>query len=175
MDRIQSQVKEFMLAAGQACPNTPTCSDEQTRILRVRLLLEEVLELADASGVCLSVGMNYCPSTGLRDLGDFEIYHHDINQPNLVEMADALADINYVSYGAAVAYGLDMESLDQAVHDSNMTKFIDGHRDTNGKWIKGPSYTPVNLKPLVEAQYDNGTANSNSQAHSAEVQLEFNF
>ncbi len=148
MNQIQSQVKDFMVAAGQECPTQPTIPDAQTRVLRVRLLLEEVLELAEASGVSVLSYSNRKATT----LKDFVFLADD--KSDLVEIADALCDINYVSYGAAVAYGLDLEPLEQAVHDSNMTKFIDGHRDSNGKWIKGPSYTPVDLKPLVEAQYE---------------------
>jgi len=47
----QNKVKEFMQTFGQECPPKPTVIDENNRILRVKLLLEEVLELAEASGV----------------------------------------------------------------------------------------------------------------------------
>ncbi len=161
-----------MLAAGQACPESPTIPDENTRILRVRLLLEEVLELADASGISV---YNNSEDSDPCKLQMPNLDFKGDGAPNLIEITDALADINYVSYGAAVAYGLDMGPLDQAVHDSNMTKFIDGHRDNNGKWIKGPSYTPVNLKPLIEQQYAKRQTDRDSQTHSSEVQLEFGF
>lgn len=71
---------------------------------------------------------------------------------DLENVADALADLMYVVLGTAVAYGIDLEPIFQEVHRSNMSKFIDGHRREDGKWIKGPSYSPANLQPIIEAQ-----------------------
>jgi predicted HAD superfamily Cof-like phosphohydrolase len=165
MENIQKNVKEFMLAAGQKCPTCPIEPDDKSRILRVRLLLEEVLELAQASGVRISIpviGSVESPDDGTPieinlatvELDDLKGVDFEVVAPaNIIEVADALADINYVSYGAAIAYGLDMESFDKEVHCSNMSKFIDGHKDPEtGKWIKGPSYRAVNFKPILEAQ-----------------------
>jgi|SRR5271165_4477122 len=74
------------------------------------------------------------------------------NACDLVAVADALGDLMYVILGYAVAHGIDLEPIFQEVHRSNMSKFIDGHRRENGKWIKGPSYSPANLQPIIEAQ-----------------------
>ena len=71
---------------------------------------------------------------------------------NLVELADAIGDLMYVVIGTAIAYGIDMEPIFNEIHRSNMTKFIDGHKNHHGKWIKGPSYSPANLKPIIDAQ-----------------------
>lgn len=168
MDKNQKNVKEFMLKAGQDCPEKPTIPDEKTRILRVRLLLEEVLEFAAASGVKISIpsvatreylGIHENDSepftfiTGEIILSDLDGVGFSIDRKaDLIEIADGLSDINYVSYGAAVSYGLDLEPFEEEAQRSNMSKFIDGHRDENGKWIKGPSYTPVNFQPILEKQ-----------------------
>ncbi len=104
MNQIQSQVKEFMAAVGQSMPDSPSAPDYQTRELRVRLLLEEVLEFAEASGV-------YISPNGCRDCGEIksvdDFVFRDSGEVDLLEVADALADINYVSYGAANQYGID--------------------------------------------------------------------
>ena len=58
MTKEQNNVKEFMVKAGQATPDKPIIPDAATRILRVKLLLEEVLELAEASGVEITKNSN---------------------------------------------------------------------------------------------------------------------
>lgn len=68
------------------------------------------------------------------------------------DIADAIADLLYVVLGTAVAHGIDIEPVFNEVHRSNMSKFIDGHRREDGKWIKGPSYSPANLAPIIAAQ-----------------------
>lgn len=65
---------------------------------------------------------------------------------SLVMIADAIADLLYVVYGTAAAYGFDAQKLFDEAHRSNMTKFIDGHKREDGKWIKGPSYSPADFK-----------------------------
>lgn len=151
MTKQQEQVKDFMIKAGQNCPDKPTIPDEATRILRIRLELEELLELAEASGVLI-----YHSNIGHRgkitkiDMKDVSFVCE--GEVNLLEVADALTDIDYVNLGAAVAYGIDLDPFQDEVHQNNMSKFFDGYRDENGKWRKGPSYKPVDLKPILEAQ-----------------------
>lgn len=145
MNKVQSGVKEFMLAAGQECPNKPLAPDNKTRILRIRLLLEEVLELASASGV--EVYVNNKTVSSLEDFG-FEAKYG----PNLIDVADALADISYVNYGAAIAYGLDLEPFENEVHKNNLLKIKTGYKDENGKWRKGFDYKPVDLSKILQNQ-----------------------
>lgn len=62
-----------------------------------------------------------------------------------VEVADGLADLVYVAYGAAITFGIDLDAVIDAVHESNMSK-LDEHgkpiyRD-DGKVLKGPNYRP---------------------------------
>lgn len=152
MTKLQGQVKKWMEMAGQDCPEKPTIPDAQTRILRVRLLLEEVLELSKASGV--SIGCN-----GEYDIDDMDMFDfYAKGEVDLVEVADALADINYVSYGAANAYGLNMEPFEECVHENNESKFVDGWIDEFGKFRKGPNYKPVDLKPILEKQKISNTS-----------------
>ena len=67
---------------------------------------------------------------------------------NIVEVADALADLLYVVYGTAVAAGIDIESIFREVHHSNMTKRVDGAF----KPKKGVGYRAPNIAPLLKRQ-----------------------
>ena len=149
---IQENVKEFMQKAGQETPNHTVTPTDEDRMLRVSLLLEEVLELAEASGVCIhptNEDGTILYNNLTKDQFSFGITNSEVD---MVEVADAVADINYVSYGCAITYGIDMEPIDAEVHRSNMSKFIDGHRRDDGKWVKGKSYSSPNIKALIEAQ-----------------------
>jgi len=94
--------------------------------LRVDLLTEEVGEFADA--------------TANRDL---------------VAIADALSDIVYVAYGAAVTYGIDLDATLREVHSSNMSK-LDDHGQPiyreDGKVLKSASYTPPDIARVLYFQ-----------------------
>lgn len=75
--------------------------------------------------------------------------HHD---NDLVEVADALADLLYVVYGTALAYGIDIDAVFKEVHASNMTKLgKDGTpiRDDDGKVKKGPDFKPPAIAQLL--------------------------
>lgn len=96
-----------------------------------------------------------CPDIKIQQLR-IDLITEELNEledaEHIFDVADALADLMYVVLGTAVAYGIDLEPIFQEVHRSNMSKFIDGHKREDGKWIKGPSYSPANLKPIIEAQ-----------------------
>lgn len=120
----QNAVKEFMIKAGQDTPSKPFIPGLVIQDLRINLHEEEaVTELQIA-----------------------------FDEENLVDVADSIADSLVVILGTAVACGLDIEPIFNEVMRSNMTKFIDGHQRDDGKWVKGPSYEPANLAPLVQAQ-----------------------
>jgi len=116
MRHQQRQVHQFHLAAGAAAPCSLTVPDEATASLRLTLIREEAQELAAA-----------------------------FKAQNIVEIADAIGDLLYVTLGTAVSCGIDIHKVFEEIHRSNMTKFIDGHRREDGKWVKGPSYTPADI------------------------------
>lgn len=124
MKQYQLLVKQFMQLAGQECPSQPCIPSDTVQALRVRLHEEEAID---------------------------ELCKAFLNE-DIVEIADSIADSLVVVLGTAVACGIDIEPIFNEVMRSNMTKFIDGYRAPNGKWIKGPSYTPANIKPLLEQQ-----------------------
>lgn len=150
MDKYQKNVVDFMSAAGQTIRNSPQDISEQEKILRVRLLIEEVLELAEASGVDIFMEDEY--EMNKRFISMKKLNFSCSKSFDIVGVADALADIDYVNNGAACSYGIDLEPIKDEVQRSNMSKFIDGYRDDVGKWIKGPSYSAANIKDEIEKQ-----------------------
>jgi len=98
------------------------------------------------------------PDTGTRDLRsrllreEFEEYLEGEGKDDIVEIADALADIIYIACGTAVAYGIPLDRVFAEVHRSNMSKLgADGkpiYRE-DGKVLKGPGYTPPDVKGVL--------------------------
>ena len=117
-------VKKFMQTFGQMVRTKPQFPDEKTMRLRYDLIKEELNELEFA-----------------------------MNSKNLKEIADALADILYVTYGAGYAYGINLDKCFKEVQRANMSKLgKDGKPIFNekGKVMKGPNYLEPNLKQFVE-------------------------
>jgi predicted HAD superfamily Cof-like phosphohydrolase len=117
-------VKIFMETFGQRVTTKPQFPDEKTMKLRLDLIKEELNELEVA-----------------------------MKERNLKEIADALTDILYVTYGAGYAYGVNLDKCFQEVQRANMSKLGDDGKpifNENGKVMKGPNYSEPNLKPFVE-------------------------
>ena len=117
-------VKTFMKTFGQIVRTKPQFPDDKTTQLRVNLIKEELNELELA-----------------------------IKAKDLKEIADALTDILYVTYGAGYAYGINLDKCFKEVQRANMSKLGgDGNPIYNekGKVMKGPNYSEPNLKQFVE-------------------------
>tara|TARA_B100000686_G_C16172042_1_gene656745 strand:- start:164 stop:535 length:372 start_codon:yes stop_codon:yes gene_type:complete len=117
-------VRKFMETFGQRVTTKPNFPDEKTMQLRFDLIKEELKELEIA-----------------------------MKARNLKEVADALTDILYVTYGAGYAYGINLDMCFKEVQKANMSKLgVDGKPIFNekGKVMKGPNYTAPNLKKFVE-------------------------
>ena len=117
-------VKTFMKTFGQMVRTKPQFPDEETMQLRYDLIKEELNEL-----------------------------EHAMKTKNLKEVADALTDILYVTYGAGYAYGINLDKCFKEVQRANMSKLgKDGKPIYNdrGKVMKGPNYLAPNLKQFVE-------------------------
>jgi predicted HAD superfamily Cof-like phosphohydrolase len=76
-----------------------------------------------------------------------------LEEGNLLAAAKELADVVYVAYGTAHSLGIPLNLVLEAVHASNMTKFVDGKAvfRPDGKVLKGPNYRPPDLTGLVRA------------------------
>ncbi len=130
-DTTQLLVEEFNRVFGLTRNTSPTIPNERDCTLRLALVHEEVGELYVA-----------------------------ILNKDLVAIADALADIDYVLKGFAITCGIDMAPVVQEVHRSNMTKvWPDGtiRRREDGKIIKPPTYSPAAIDKIIEEQQTRGT------------------
>ena len=117
------KVKKFMLVFGQDIKSIASFPKKKVVKLRVSLIKEELTELEDA-----------------------------IDQKNIVEVADALTDILYVTYGAGHAFGIDLDKCFNEVQKSNMSKLDTNGKplyNEDGKVIKGPKYFKPNLKNIL--------------------------
>lgn len=127
MERPQNMVWDFHRAFALPALTRPgAVSDEALAQLRVRLQREETEELAEA-----------------------------LEARDLVEVADALADIVYVAYGTAVSFGIDLDAVLAEVHRSNMSKLgPDGSPilREDGKVLKPPTYSRPDIKTVIELQ-----------------------
>lgn len=140
MKKEQEMVREFHEKSGAEVAFKPRRPAFSTLCLRAELIHEEWKELLEAIGVGEIDGQ----------VKDWDSIDYDKYDP--VAVADALGDLLYVVLGTAVSCGIDITPIFHEIHRSNMTKFIDGHRRSDGKWIKGPSYSLANLKPILDAQ-----------------------
>lgn len=82
-----------------------------------------------------------------EELGEFK---DAINAKDICEVAKELADILYVTYGAALRFGIDLGPVFDEVHKSNMTK-QGGHKAPNGKWIKPASYKKADVAKVLRS------------------------
>ena len=117
-------VKTFMQTFGQEVKNKAEFPKEKIIKLRYDLIKEELNELQNA-----------------------------IKIKNLKEIADALTDILYVTYGAGHAYGIDLDKCFSEVQRSNMSKLGEDGKpiyNEKGKVMKGPKYFKPNLKQFIE-------------------------
>lgn len=73
-----------------------------------------------------------------------------INAKDIVEVADALGDLLYVVYGAALRFGMDLQPVFDEIHRSNMTK-KGGYKRADGKWIKPSTYQPPQIEKVLRS------------------------
>ena len=116
-------VKQFMQTFGQEVRTKASFPNDKTTRLRLDLIKEELSELEEA-----------------------------IDKKDIKEVADALTDILYVTYGAGHAFGINLDKCFGEVQNSNMSKLgSDGKPiyNENGKVMKGPDYFKPNLNKFV--------------------------
>ena len=118
------KVGTFMKTFGQEVKIKPSFSTDKINKLRLDLIKEELEELTEA-----------------------------MNNKDLLEVADALTDILYVTYGAGHAFGIDLDKCFDEVQNSNMSKLgSDGKPIYNdaGKVMKGPDYFKPDLSKFIK-------------------------
>jgi predicted HAD superfamily Cof-like phosphohydrolase len=121
MTEEQKMVYDFHKKYGSQISDKPTLADTGTRFLRARLIAEEAIEFLTAA-----------------------------NQADMDKMVDSMCDLLYVTYGTAVALGIDLEPFFKEVQRSNMSKT--GGRDAGGKIIKGPDFKDPQFADIFSSQ-----------------------
>ena len=118
-----SKVGTFMKTFGQEVKTKPSFSTDKINKLRLDLIKEELEELTEA-----------------------------MNNKDLLEVADALTDILYVTYGAGHAFGINLDKCFEEVQNSNMSKLGEDGKpiyNDSGKVMKGPNYFKPDLSKFV--------------------------
>jgi len=116
-------VGTFMKTFGQEVKDKPAFSTDKINKLRIDLIKEELNELTEA-----------------------------MKNNDLLEVADALTDILYVTYGAGHAFGIDLDKCFEEVQNSNMSKLDENGKpiyNESGKVMKGPNYFKPDLSKFV--------------------------
>jgi len=119
-----NKVKTFMETFGQEVKNKPSFSSEKINDLRYELIREELDEFKEA-----------------------------LKNKDILEVADALTDILYVTYGAGHAFGIDLDKCFEEVQKSNMSKLDKKNKpiyNESGKVMKGPGYFKPDLTKFVK-------------------------
>ena len=117
------KVGTFMKTFGQEVKTKPSFSTDKINKLRLDLIKEELTELTEA-----------------------------MNNKDLLEVADALTDILYVTYGAGHAFGINLDMCFDEVQNSNMSKLDESGKpiyNEHGKVMKGPNYFKPDLSKFV--------------------------
>ena len=117
------KVGTFMETFGQEVKTKPSFSTDKINKLRIDLIKEELEELIDA-----------------------------MHNKDLLEVADALTDILYVTYGAGHAFGIDLDKCFDEVQNSNMSKLDENGKpiyNESGKVMKGSNYFKPDLSKYV--------------------------
>ena len=114
----------FMKTFGQEVKTKPSFSTDKINKLRLDLIKEELTELTEA-----------------------------MNNKDLLEVADALTDILYVTYGAGHAFGINLDKCFEEVQNSNMSKLDENGKpiyNEHGKVMKGPNYFKPDLSKYIK-------------------------
>jgi len=117
------KVGTFMKTFGQEVKTKPSFSTDKINKLRLDLIKEELSELTEA-----------------------------LKNKDLLEVADALTDILYVTYGAGHAFGINLDQCFDEVQNSNMSKLDENGKpiyNEDGKVMKGPNYFKPDLSKFV--------------------------
>ncbi len=130
IEQVQKDVRDFMDCGNQHCPDSPCLPSMEVRLLRVRLIAEELVELAQAYGVYWTIEEPGSASPRVVVFAELASKYYPDNTAEeverVVEAYDAVLDLMYVVAGTAVAQGTQMAPGWVEVQRSNMAKFGPG-------------------------------------------------
>lgn len=147
-DPYRNMVREFHERFGLVARDNPSVGAAYERTLRVRLMLEEVLEFAKAAGVMICMDARRVELRRLW-IGD------SAETPDIAAMAHELADVAYVTHGTAVQLGIPLLPCTEEVHAANMRKLgTDGKPevDAAGKVKKPEGWRPADVDAVLRRE-----------------------
>ena len=148
MNEYQRLVRDFHEAVGATVGETPEIRDNE---LRAKLILEEAVETCAALGFFADGYLSVSDEDGFTD--EIAEFHKSFDQPSEIEVIDGLCDLLYVTFGTAVAAGIDLDRFFHEVHATNMAKLA-GEKRADGKQLKPEGWRPPRIAELLQQMRD---------------------
>ena len=161
--RPQEDIVTLMKQFSQQVKESPELPDLHTRLLRARLVFEEAIEFVKGCGCTITMtiaGLNGAEETAVID--DIGVVLDPNGKPDLAEYVDGCIDQLVVTYGALNAAGVKAQPAWDEVQRSNMSKawphdgdwnpILKVHKRPDGKFIKSPTYSPADLRRVIDEQ-----------------------
>lgn len=140
-------VREFHKTFGHPVALAPTAIGPHLLKLRLDLIAEEFKELGVALGADIQISIHIDPNKA----------------QDIVEAADALADLDVVVTGTSLVMGIPHDQCVREVHRANMSKAGEDGKPilrADGKILKGPNYTPPDIETIICAALENKPINT---------------
>ena len=151
MSTLRDQVTNFHLAMNMPILDRPTVPGDEHVRLRARLILEEAMETVE-SMFDIKGFQNDLSWLDIKQGVEKFITNSKVSV-DLAEVADGLADLDYVIEGSRLEFGIDGAPIAAAVHEANMKK-VSGEKRADGKKLKPPGWKPpdINLELIVQTR-----------------------
>lgn len=144
--------ERFHHAFGHPVRHVPLTPSPAERMLRAKLVLEEAVEFAKASGFDVEVTFHGRNGRKVSELTDEGPDDFDMGAVDVIAAADALADLNVVVNGSGLVWGFPMPSLDWEIFGSNMSKLGPTGKPIyrpDGKIVKGPNFRLPDVRRVL--------------------------
>ncbi len=168
---MQIAIEDFMRRCDQEVATYPQLPEKAIVTLRIRLMVEELLGAKNLEDFLVEnneESLKYADDAYLRLIvkNKSDELVACMLKGDLVGVADGLADVLYVVIGTAIAYGIDIQEVFDEVHRSNLSKTVWNEeqqrytieKDEFGKGIKPETYSPAEIRPILDRQIENGKA-----------------
>jgi len=145
---IRKQVEQFCLKAGHPVEDAPTVPDPPMTKLKVGFIADEFMELLEAVYPgSMKSNHGHAMRSSLLAILNLEPV------PDVVEVADALGDLDYVVEGMRLAFGINGAPIAEEIQRTNMAKFGPGSwKREDGKQMKPPDWQPPRIEALLQSQ-----------------------
>ncbi len=152
------KVLQFTQKSGFTCPSTPVIMNIDSVSFLINMLASELVELAQTVTDNYSDAVAMVQKAAKCDLNVNYVKPTDTVQV-IADQADALVDIQYYMYNAAVKHGINLDSVFHIVHEANMAKkFPDGsfHKRADGKILKPDNWLAPDVGAEIQKQMNEG-------------------